>query len=201
MNKAIASFFKFFLAVLLMPVAWASASQFHKHIVGFPKPYAEFFYWGMFGFVVLYIFFYQFWGPFELGQKITGGIFQFTTPANRFIANIIPFYLTVILLLYYVVLDFLEIKTFNHYFMFFSGFAFTMHILLVAQDLQDAEKAFIKPTYLMSIMFIVTLMICVTVLLYDFVLQEFTFPEFIKLVVNEAWDIYADAKGRVTFWK
>jgi hypothetical protein len=201
MKKTLFNVVQFALAVLALPVAWASASEFYWHLMRFPGPYEEFFCWGMFGFVLLYVFFYQFWGPYELGQKIMAGIFLFTAPANRFIASIIPFYLTVILLLFYFTLNFLEINAFDHYFMFFSGFAFTMHIILTAQDLQEAEKAFIKPTYLLSIMLVLTLMICATVLLYNLVLMKFTFPDFALSVIDKSWDIYLEAERRVVFWK
>ncbi|OGX36546.1 MAG: hypothetical protein A3C36_05985 [Omnitrophica WOR_2 bacterium RIFCSPHIGHO2_02_FULL_52_10] len=195
------SVIKFILAVLALPVAWASASEFHRFTMRLPGPYEEFFYWGMFGFVLLYVFFYQFWGPYELGQKIIAGIFQFTAPANRLIAHIIPFYLSVILLLFAFTLNFLEINAYDHYFMFFAGFAFTMHIILTADELQEAEKAFIKPTYLLTIMLVLTLMICVTVLLCNLVLMKFTYPDFAQAVIDKAWDIYIEAYNRLAIWK
>lgn len=201
MSKAIWNIVQFILAVLIMPLAWASASEFHHYTLSFPAAYEEFFYWGMFGFVLVYVFFYQFWGLYELGQKIMEGAFQFVAPANRLVACIIPFYLTVLMLLFWVTLNFLEIKTYDHYFMFFAGFAFTLHVLLTAQDLQEAEKAFIKPTYLLTMMIVVPLVVCITVLLCNLVLMKFTFPVFAGDVVDRAWDIYLEVYRRVLFWK
>ena len=198
--KTFFSIIKFILAVLVLPVAWASASEFHRYTMRLPGSYEEFFYWGMFGFVLLYVFFYQFWGPYEVGQKVFAAIFQFTAPANRLIAYIIPFYLTVILLLFAFTLNFLEINAYDHYFMFFSGFAFTMHIILTADELQESEKAFIKPTYLLSIMFVLTLMLCITILLFNLVLMKFTYPDFARAVISKSWDIYIEAYNRLAFW-
>jgi len=200
MNDALYSIFKFVLAVLLLPVAWATASEFHYHVIGFSKTYGEFFYWGMFGFLLLYVFFYQFWGVYELGQKLIEDAFKFMSPANKFMANIVPFYLTALLLLFYITINFLEVNTFDHYFMFFAGFAFTMHVILTAQELQEPEKAFIKPTYLISMVVVSSLVICITVLLFDLVFVEFTFPGFVQKIMAKAQEIYLEASDRMAFW-
>jgi len=141
---------KFILGVLLLPVVWATAVVFHQHVSGFPGTHGEFFFWGVFGFLMLYLFFHQFEGMYAFGQKISSGFFQFTSPANRFIAKIVPFYLTLILLGFYVTTKFLDINTYDHYFMYFAGFAFTMHIILTAQDLQSDQEMFLKPEYLFT---------------------------------------------------
>ena len=200
MNNAILNISKFILAAVFLPIAWASASEFHRHIMRALGAYSEFFFWGMFGFTLLYLFFYQFWGVYELGQKITAGIFQFTSPANRLMADIVPFYLTVIMLLFSITQNFLEVSILDHYFMFFSGFAFTMHVVLTAQNLQEPESAFIKPTYLFSAMVVLPLVVCVTVLLFDLVQLEFAFPEFAQSVIGRSLDIYVEASRRLAFW-
>ena len=51
--------------------------------------------------------------------------------------------------------------------MFFAGFAFMMHVLLTAQDLQEQEKTFIKTTYLFTITTAFILTVLVTVLLFN----------------------------------
>ena len=191
MNEGLVTLIKVILAVLLLPILWACGVVFHGHITSFSGAYGEFFLWGMFGFLILFLFFYQFWGVYEFGQKITTNLFQFTFPVGRIIVRIVPFYLTVILLLYYVTVNLLGIKVSDHYFMFFSGFAFTMHILLTAQDLQQQEKAFIKPAYLLMMGIVTVLMVFVTVLLFDLVFMEFTFPEFFKRMSSEAWANYS----------
>ncbi len=181
---------KFVLAFLLMPIVWATAVEFHQYIIVLPGSYEDFFFWGMFGFVLVFLFFYQFWGVYEFGQKMISGSLQFTAPANHFIAKIVPFYVTFILLLFYVVKHFLNIDHYVHYFMFFAGFALTMHILLTAQDLQENEKVFIKPSYLFTMMCAFVLMIFVVVLLINLLVREFTFFEFLTSVWDDASVVY-----------
>jgi len=196
-NNTLLVILKFVLAVLLLPFVWATSVSFHKYVVALPGTYGDFFFWGMFGFLLCFLFFYQFWGVYEFGQKITSGIFKFMVPADNFIAKIIPFYLTVILLLHFITTKFFNVNDYGHYFMYFAGFAFTMHVLLTAQDLQQQEHAFIKPAYLFVITTTLVLMICVVVLLFDLLLGEFLFLAFIKSAVSDALGIYYAAGERI----
>ncbi|MBN1869059.1 MAG: hypothetical protein JW847_00565 [Candidatus Omnitrophica bacterium] len=191
MDEGLLTLVKIVMAVLLLPVLWACGVVFHGHILSFPGEFDEFFLWGMFGFLMLFLFFYQFDGVYEFGQKIMTSIFQFMFPIGRIFVRIIPFYLTVILLVYCAVVNLLGVKVSDHYFMFFAGFAFTMHVILTAQDLQQQEKAFIKPAYLFMMVIVTVFMIFVTVLLFDLVFMKFTFPEFFKQLSDETWANYS----------
>lgn len=201
MNDALLTIVKIILTVLLLPVLWACGVVFHEHITSLPGSTGEFFLWGMFGFLMFYLFFYQFWGVYESGQKIMTGIFQFTFPIGKILVLGIPFYLTVILLLHYVLANLLGVNVVDQYFMFFAGFAFTMHILLTAQDMQQQEKAIIKPAYLFMMGIVAIFAIFITVLLFDLFLKEFTFPEFFEAVSNTAWDNYARIGDIMVFGK
>jgi len=190
MNSTLITITKLVLAILLAPIVWATAVIFHQYVIALPGTYDDFFFWGMFGFVLIFLFFHQFWGVYEFGQKMVSGLLEFTAPANHFIAKIVPFYVTLILLLFFVVKHFLNIDHYDHYFMFFAGFALTMHILLTAQDLQENEKVFIKPAYLFTMMCAFILMIFVVVLLINLLLREFTFFEFVISVWDNALVVY-----------
>ena len=201
MNEGLVALVKIVLTVLLLPVLWACGFVFHEHITSFPGAYGEFFLWGMFGFLMSFLFFYQFWGVYESGQKIMTNLFQFTFPIGKIIVRAVPFYLTVILLLYCAAVNLLGVKVSDHYFMFFAGFSFTMHVLLTAQDLQQQEKAFIKPAYLFVMGFVTVLMVFVTVLLFDLVFMEFTFPDFFRELSKEAWVNYSRVGDIMVFGK
>ena len=190
MNSTLLTVVKFLLTILLLPIVWAVAVVFHQYVLAMPGTYDDFFFWGMFGFVVIFLFFYQFWGVYEFGQKMVSGLLQFTSPANHFIAKVIPFYVTCILLLFYVIKHFFNADQYDHYFMFFTGFALTMHILLTAQDLQENEKALIKPTYLFVMASTFILMAFYVILLFNLVLREFTALELLESVREGASDVY-----------
>jgi len=190
MTNTLFTVIKFVLALVLFPIVWATAVAFHRYVLVLPGSYGAFFFWGMFGYVLIYLFFFQFWGAYEFGQKIVSELLRFTAPANHFIAKIIPFYVTLILLLFYAVKHFLHIDHYDHYFMFFTGFTMTMHIVLTAQDLQENEKSFIKPAYLFTMVCALIAMAFFVVLLFNLVLKEFMLLEFFKSVWNNADDVY-----------
>jgi len=175
MGEFIVTMFKFIFAVLLLPIVIATFIAFQEHLTMYPASYSEFFRWGVFGFLITFLFLYQFWGVYEFGQRNMQGLFSLIEPANRFVSRIIPFYLTIIMLLFFGTKLLFGSTHVNPYYMFFAGFAFAMHILLTAQEMQDEEKTPIKPTYLfwMSISFISIIM--VTVLLFDLVFDKWSF--------------------------
>lgn len=190
MNTTFSSMVKFVLSVLLLPVVWASSVTFHQYVNRLPGTDGDFFFWGMFSFACIFLFFYQFWGVYEFGQRMVSGSLQFTSPANHFIAKIVPFYVTLILLLFYAVKHFLNMDHYDHYFMYFAGFTLTMHVLLTAQELQETEKVFIKPAYLFTMVSAFILMIFFVVLLFNLILKEFTFLDFVGTMMSDALGVY-----------
>jgi hypothetical protein len=190
MSDGLLMLVKIALAVLLLPALWACGVVFHDYIASFPGAYGEFFFWGMFGFLMLFLFFYQFYGVYEFGQKIVTGAFQFMFPFSKVLVCAVPFYLTIILLLYTLVVNALGVKVSDHYFMFFAGFFFSMHLILTAQDLQQQEKSFIKPTYLLMMSVSGIFLACITVLLFNLVFMKFTFPDFLQDFLSEAGSNY-----------
>ncbi len=186
------SLIKLIVAVVLIPIVFASVVCFKNNFGSFPSSYNEFFLWGASAFLLVFLFLYQFWGVFEFGQGIISGIFKFAVPADRIIARLLSFYLVFILLLFFFVHSVLGVNTQDHSFMFFSGFFFSMHILLVAQQMQDDEKTPIKPTYLFWMSIVVIFNICLVILCFDFILEQSTFIKTFKAVVIMSKGIYID---------
>jgi hypothetical protein len=190
MGDFIITMLKFFLAVLMLPIVIASFVGFEVHLANYPSSYGEFFRWGIFAFLVTFLFLYQFWGVYEFGQRLIQGLLSFLEPAQRVVSRMLPFYLTIIMLLFYISKTFLGVSKVSPYYMFFVGFSFAMHILLTAQDMQQEETTPIKPTYFfwMSVTFVVVIML--TVLLFDLVFDKWTFMKFLQGVRETAESIY-----------
>jgi len=187
---------KFFLAVFLLPIVIACFVAFESHLAIYPQSYAEFFRWGILGFLITFLFLYQFWGVYEFGQGIMQSLFSFVKPADKIISRLIPFYLAIILIMFYFSKLLLGAAKVSHFYMFFVGFAFAMHILLTAQDMQEEEKSPIKPSYLfwMSVLFVVIL--AMTVLLFDLVFDKWSFPQYLQEVKIKAEQIYRLSLGK-----
>ena len=190
MGQILISAFKFVIAILLFPMVVASAISFSGHLSTYPATYEEFLMWGIGAFLLLYLFFHQFWGFYEFGQKIVANIFKFIAPLDRLVTNLLPFYLVLILLAFYVTKEFLKIKSCDPYFIFFAGFALAMHIILAAQDMQNQEKSPIKPTYLLEIAFVVVVAVSLSILLLDLIVGKWTFPDFLTSTMDLSLEYY-----------
>lgn len=189
MKEFLKNLFKLVFAIILLPIVITCANNFTEHFSNYPNNYDEFFLWGAFSFLMIFLFVYEFWGIHEFGQRIISGIFKFITSPDGFISKIISFYLILIFIVFFFTNTFLEVDKYDHYFLFFIGFASAMHIILVAQDLQQEEKSLIKPTYLFTMTVILIFNICLIILCMDVVLKSYTFADFFQSVVTDSKDI------------
>lgn len=188
---------KIILAVVISPVVYSCALNFYDHLDVYPSSLIEFFRWGMFGFVLVFLFVYPFRHLYQFGQNIMTGIFKFLTPLDRAVARVVPFFTAVILASFYIAGKFFDITAYVHYFMFFAGFSMAMHILLLAQELQGEEASFIKSSYFLRMSVYFVLSVCMAVLLLDFAAWKWTFLKFFSAMFEDARDIYMLAVRRI----
>jgi hypothetical protein len=196
MGEGILNIIKIILTLLLFPFLYIFATRFHHHLTVYPNNPQDFFLFGVMGFLLVFLFIYQFFGVFEVGQKITGQAFRFAAPLDKFMANCVPFYPVVIMLLFYIVRNLFKFSDWNHQFLFFAGFTMAMHVLLVAQDLQGEERGVFRPNYFFSISVVFLANILVMILLMDLVYGKFTLFNFfknnffdVKLIYHEAYKL------------
>ncbi|OGX36884.1 MAG: hypothetical protein A3D87_08410 [Omnitrophica WOR_2 bacterium RIFCSPHIGHO2_02_FULL_50_17] len=181
---------KIILAVVISPVVYSCALNFYDHLDVYPTSLIEFFRWGVFGFVLVFLFVYPFRYLYQFGQNVMTGIFKFLTPLDRAVARVVPFFTVVILASFYIAGKFFDITAYVHYFMFFAGFSMAMHILLLAQELQGEEASFIKSSYFLRMSVYFVLSVCMTVLLLDLAVWKWTFLKFFSAMFEDARDIY-----------
>ena len=77
MPKALSVIIRILIGLLLLPVVMGSFISFHEHMIHYPRVYGIQFYSGAAAFLVIFLFFYQFWGIYEFGQKIMSAAFRF----------------------------------------------------------------------------------------------------------------------------
>jgi len=182
---------KLVLTVFLLPLVYACTLKLHAHFDFYPGVYYEMFRWGLIVFLVSFLFIHQFWEVQEFGQKIMLNLFQFMAPLDRFVSYLLPFYVIVVMLVFYVTTRLLGINSLDGQFMSLSGFVFGMHILISAQDLQNQEKTPVKANYMFVILFAFIMNICILILLMDLTVGRFTFLAFISSVAAQAQEFYA----------
>ncbi len=197
MGEGILFLLRIIFTVLFAPVVYAAGANFYDHLNDYPPPHGEFFKWGMYAFLLIFLFLHRFDKMYLAGQGAMTELFKFLTPLNHTIVRIIPVYTLLLFLVFFIWGKLHDLSAYAHYFQFFAGFFFMMHIILLARELQDEESSFIKPSYLfqMSLYFVFSL--CVMVLLLDLVVWQSTFLQFGGDVLGDARDIYLAAIDKI----
>ncbi|OGX27347.1 MAG: hypothetical protein A2705_04855 [Omnitrophica WOR_2 bacterium RIFCSPHIGHO2_01_FULL_52_10] len=197
MGEGVLFLLRIIFTVLFAPVVYASGVNFYNHLDVYPPPHGEFFKWGMCAFLLVFLFLHRFDKMYQGGQSAMTEVFKFLTPLNHAIARTVPVYTLLLFVVFFIWGKLHDLSAYVHYFQFFAGFFFMMHIILLARELQDEESSFIKPSYLfqMSLYFVFSL--CVMVLLLDLVVWQSTFPQFGGDVFRGARDIYLAAIEKI----
>ena len=197
MGELIISFFKLVGAILLLPVVIAGSLQVQEYIANYQGQDAEFLIWGGAAFLIIFLFVNQFRGLHELGQKTMSALLKFMAPLDLFVANSVPFYTIVIVFVYWFVDHFYKLDAYHHYLIFFVGFSFCMHVVSVAQNLQEQDQSIFKPNYFPLMSIFCVLNIFIIVLLLDMMSGHFMFGKFFHAMIAQAWDIYTGVYDRV----
>ncbi len=197
MGEGILFLLKIIFTALFAPVVYAGAVNFYEHLNAYPPPHGEFFKWGMCAFLLVFLFLHRFDKMYQAGQATMTELFKFLTPLNHALARIIPVYTLLIFVVLLIWGKLHDLSAYVHYFQFFAGFFFMMHVILLARELQDEESSFLKPSYFfqMSLYFVFSL--CVTVLLLDMAVWQATFLQFGGEVLTDARDIYLAAIEKI----
>lgn len=197
MGEGLIFILKIIFTVLFAPVVYVCAVNFYGHLNAYPPEQGEFFQWGTYAFLLVFLFLHQFQKMYQAGQTAMTEVFKFVSPLDRAIARIVPVYTTAILVALYVWKKFRDVSAYAHYFLFFAGFFFAMHVLLLAREMQDEETSFIKPSYLFQMGLYLVLSAGIVILLLDLVAWQFTFFQFCFEVFAQARNIYADAIDKI----
>ena len=196
MGKFILNIIKFILAVFLLPIVFICADYFAEALNSFPKNYPDFFWWGALSFLLIFLFVYRFTPLHEFGINMISAIFRFIAPLDRFLAYVLPFYV-ILVFLTLSILTAIQNHAYDHYFLFFAGFFLAMHEILIAQELQDEEKNFIKPAYFFVMSLVFILNICLVLLFFDLILKDFSFQKFFQSAIQEVKEVYLQAFEKI----
>lgn len=201
MSDVLLTFIKVIVGVLLLPVVVACTKVFEAHFSFYPSVYQDYFIWGAGGFVLLFLFIYQFWGIYESGQKIVSGAFKFLHPFHTIFSNLVSFYLVFVLIVFYLLSLLLGKNLDSMGFILAGGFIFAMHIILTALELQEQEKTPFKPNgfFWMTLVFICTVFLMVFFL--DVINGKILIGKFFGSVVEQSKDLYAISFKRIFFFK
>ena len=111
MGEFLLTIIKLVLALLLIPIVYACTLNLQAHFNFYPRVYGEMFLWGVIFCLISFLFIYQFWEVHEFGQKVVLNLFQFIAPLDRFVSYLLPFYLIITMLIFYVTKGILKVPS------------------------------------------------------------------------------------------
>ena len=190
MKEGLLAIFKIFVFLLVLPLVIAAAGAFQIQILGLPVHKEQWFLWGMVVFLLLYLFFYNFKDVHTFGQGIVSHFSKSFQSLANVAGSVIPIY-TVFIICLYLILNILGITVrYEGYLLFVLSFSITMHIVLTAHQLYEADSSPLKAQYFLvfSLAFVVSLLI--VSLLLGLTIPEFSFIDFFKVLSHRASSYY-----------
>jgi hypothetical protein len=211
--------FRSILSVLLIPACVAVTMSFYKAMYSI-KGVSEssmIFILGAFSYSILHLFLFKldflyvlghetmhamatfFSGGKVVGMKVSSkeGSVKTTTP-NFFVMlspYLIPVYVIVTALLYFVLSFFIDVSKFSSYFIFFTGFTLMFHLVYTAASIREKQSDLIKTGYLFSILFIYIVNIIIVFFIVSVLLPKASFFDFISSSFEKSREFY------YSFWK
>ncbi len=188
---------KFLFAVLILPLVIASTFAFQNELVKFEPALRDALSWGMFSYIILKFFVYDFGVVYTFGQRLVTAAFQFLKPLVNAAPYVFPVYSMIVLAAYAVVSWMGNLDAWRTVFLFLFAFTFSMHIILTAQDLYNKDSSAGKPTYFFGMSLVYILDVFLMALLASLVLPGFSFPTFFNDLTGASGNIYKVVIGQL----
>ncbi|MBU4149577.1 MAG: hypothetical protein KKB52_04430 [Candidatus Omnitrophica bacterium] len=206
--------FRFILSILLIPACVAFTISFYRGVTGISGISGSglIFILGAFSYSVLHLILFKLdflyvlghevmhaiaifvSGGKVLGMKVSGkeGSVKTTTP-NLFIMlapYLVPVYVVMLALLYFVFSFFTDAARFSGYFIFFTGFTLMFHLVYTAESIREKQSDLMKAGYYFSISFIYIVNIVIVYLIISFLFPKILFFDFISASFEKSKQFY-----------
>jgi hypothetical protein len=145
---------------------------------------------GMFTYLILKFFVYDFTEVYQFGQNMVTFCFQFLKPLVNAASYVIPIYTVIVLLVYALVSAMGKLAACKELLFSFLAATFTMHIILTAQDLYKKDTIAGKPTYFFGMELVYIIDVFLVALVMNVVLPGFSFVDFFNRLSSASFEIY-----------
>lgn len=145
------SLFKFILSIFLLPLIIGLTISFSHELINQHRYIIYNFVFAIVAYLILHIFIYEPVSFYNLGRKIIDGIFGFFAPLKTFLHNCLPFYSTLLFILYFILKPTLGYENIIGYAVFLISFTAVMHLVLTAAYLKEEPSGILKGNYFFSL--------------------------------------------------
>jgi len=187
---------RFAIALVLLPVVVALTQSFLSQMAPM-KVIFRYFTLGVGSYVVMHLFIMAPQSGYRFFQKIFAETLKFSSFLSNNVPLLVPLAATLLLVVHYILLQFVDPKVLSDYFIFATGFTWAMHLILSAHDIADEDTSAFKPHYfcMMTVVFIANILLIA--LLMDINFTKFSMASFMQDGWSRLMDLYQLAGKKI----
>ncbi|MCK5581463.1 MAG: hypothetical protein KAJ18_09350 [Candidatus Omnitrophica bacterium] len=196
MSKKFFQFIKLALAILAFPVLIALTMSFSEELMRIPEMH-EVFLCGIIAYVFMHLFVFVPERFFYFVQKIFYDIFQRQPTLYHVVPRVVPFVPTLLLIGLYICASIMNVGGVAQIVMFFVGFAWAMHLVMIAQEMHEEDTKKIKAHYYLLMSGTYVANVLVVALFVDLDFKQFSFLSFLSQWGVGAKELYLSLQGQL----
>jgi len=169
---------KFIIGVCLLPFVYSVSVAFLNEFNAIDKTSKNYFWAGVVGFVILYLFI---WEPviiYKKGHRLLEIVFQFFKPLVRVAPYLLPIYSIVIFVGYLLFSFMFKTKESFDYFIFLFSFSIAFHLIFGAKSIRAKQGDFMKANYIFGFSFVYIIDVLLLSFCLNIIFREFSFVNF-----------------------
>jgi len=172
--------------LLILPLIIAFIIAFQTQILSLPVAKEAWILWGAGSYVALNLFVYNFKNIYDFGKSMIEKMITFFKPAGY----VIPIYSFLLIIIYIIALIFGPGRTYEPYFLFAISFSITMHLVLTAHDIYQADNSVLKAHYLLVFGAVLIVNLVIISLLLAWAIPEYSLIGFVKSLASHTSYLY-----------
>lgn len=189
MKTGLLGIIKLIAALCLIPVVIGITIGFSDEI-GMLKRFADFFWYGVLAYVLFHLFIFTPQGLYHFFQGILKEVFGFSSILSSILPDVIPFLTTGVLLVFYVVVNLMNIKGWEPVILFVTGFSVSMHIVLTAQDEYEEDETQLKGHYVFHAVLMYSVVLALVMILLHVCFETVSFLNFWNASYDAVMKVY-----------
>jgi hypothetical protein len=180
---------KFLLSIVFLPVLVGVTRAFCGELIAARDIY-HLFSCGVVTYVVTHLFFVNFHGLYQGGQKLFSDGLKFSPFLASFVPLVLPLFPVILSVTFFICAKFFSMREWEPYFIFFIGLTFAMHLILTAHIMREEDSGIFKAHYFFVMSLGIVLNLAIIAALLDLNFASFTFLNFFDNSVTHVKDIY-----------
>jgi len=181
---------KFILGLCLLVFVYSATVAFLSQFSLIDQTLQNRFWQGAIAFLIVY---HLIWEPvriYNAGHKIVGWLFSFFAPLVKAAPYLFPIYTLVLAVVYLLIYRAVDSPMLIHYFMFFFGLTFILHLIFSAKTLRQKKGDFLKSNFIFGYSLVYICDVFMFSFFLGLIFKQFSFIDFSSRFYDGASQIY-----------